>query len=88
MEDAAKRLHIAGFSPREILILIAEKDELVGRAQGEKIDALFQGYFIGEGKTEVRKVVVKGALHVECLWKDQRRREATDDSSSWRGAWA
>ncbi|KAF8417383.1 alpha/beta superfamily hydrolase, partial [Tirmania nivea] len=81
MQDAAKKLHIAGYSPGKISILVAEKDELVGVAQGEKIDSLLQDYFAVEGETgqrEVKKTVVKGALHVECLLKNQGRREVMD----------
>jgi len=81
MQDAAKKLHIIRYSPGKISILVAEKDELVGTAQGEKIEALLRGYFAGEGEsggTEVRKVVVKGALHVECLLKDPGRREVME----------
>ncbi|RPB21387.1 hypothetical protein L211DRAFT_790594 [Terfezia boudieri ATCC MYA-4762] len=81
MHDAAKKLKTAGYSPGRISILIAEKDELVGGAQGEKIDALLRSYFGGEGKNgqkKLRKVMVKGALHVECLLKDQGRREVIE----------
>jgi len=78
MQDAANKLHIAGYSPGKISILVAENDELVGRAQGEKIYAILRNHFAedeGAGQRELRKVVVKGALHVECLLKGQGRRE-------------
>lgn len=86
MQDAAKKLRVAGYSPQKISILIAEKDELVGGAQGERIDVMLRDYFGVEGRTwqrevskvVVSKVVVRGALHVECLLKDQGRREVIE----------
>ncbi|KAF8437039.1 hypothetical protein BGX38DRAFT_1098852 [Terfezia claveryi] len=81
LQDAAKKLKSAGYSPGKVSILIAEKDELIGGVQGEKIDALLRSCFAGEeenGKTKLRKVVVKGALHVECLLRDQGRREVIE----------
>ncbi|KAF8445255.1 hypothetical protein BDZ91DRAFT_753849 [Kalaharituber pfeilii] len=57
----------------KILILTAEKDEVVGKMQGDEVEETVKRWF--KDMTQVRRVVVRGALHVECLTKGQGRAE-------------
>lgn len=84
-----RRLHGAGYMPkRGVLVLQGERDELVGAEQGEGVVRVVRRYLGGGGDRErevekngdgdgdgVRTVVVRGALHVECVMREQGRSE-------------
>jgi pimeloyl-ACP methyl ester carboxylesterase len=53
-----------------VLIMKAERDELVPDDHAKRISSMVKG----KGGV-VRDVVVKGALHVECVFKDEGKRE-------------
>lgn len=86
IEEAAHKLSGRGFAPRKILMLVAGKDEVVGTAQTLEVERILKKYLDREfgnqlGKvdrgpsteTVVERVVIKNALHVECVIKDSGR---------------
>lgn len=85
LEDAVQRIsrHPNMGKLGKVLILTAEKDEVVGNAQGDGVEVVLRKFLErgggkgkeSEDKTVVKRVVVRGALHVECLVKGQGKRE-------------
>ena len=83
IDEAVRNLSDWGFAPRKILMLVAGKDEVVGNAQGLAVERILKKYLVREpGKhvgqgpqaaTAVERVVIKDALHVECVIKDKGR---------------
>lgn len=86
IEEAARKLHNWDCTPRNILILAAGRDEVVGSAQGREVEMILrkhlgresggQGSMVNCGlstRSVVERVVIRDALHVECVIKNSGR---------------
>ena len=63
---------IDGRTVGNVLVLRAENDELVSSMQGEKVLQVLKEAFGNDGK-RVQDVLVRGALHVQCMEKGKGR---------------